>query len=148
MSDSTPPASSTFEFYSPVEIGATDRPGQRYWLHGLLLLATIFTMLVTGAGMNYNFTHGAATFSVAEGGLKLTQIVRMFHHPAQLLGGLPFALTLMVILLCHEMGHYLYCVYYGVDATLPYFIPFPSADRNPGRIHPHQGVHSFAIRVV
>lgn len=126
MSDSTPPASSTFEFYSPVEFGATERPGQQYWLHGLLLVGTLFTMLVTGAKMNYNFTHGLATFSLAEGGLKYSQIVWMLRHPAQLLGGVPFALTLMLILLCHEMGHYFYCVYYGVDATLPYFIPFPS----------------------
>jgi membrane-associated protease RseP (regulator of RpoE activity) len=29
------------------------------------------------------------------------------------------------ILVCHEMGHYLYCRYHGVDATLPFFIPFP-----------------------
>ncbi len=126
MSDPTPPASSTYEFYSQVEIGATDRPGHQYWLHGLLLLGTLFTMLVTGARMNYNFTHGMATFSMSDGGLPLFPIRWIFHNPAQLLGGLPFALTLMVILLCHEMGHYLYCVYYGVDATLPYFIPFPS----------------------
>jgi membrane-associated protease RseP (regulator of RpoE activity) len=31
----------------------------------------------------------------------------------------------MSILLAHEMGHYLACRYYGVDATLPFFIPFP-----------------------
>jgi len=29
-------------------------------------------------------------------------------------------------LLAHELGHYLYCVKYRVDATLPFFIPFPS----------------------
>ncbi len=29
-------------------------------------------------------------------------------------------------ILAHEMGHYLYCVRYGVYATLPFFIPFPS----------------------
>ena len=39
---------------------------------------------------------------------------------------LPFSARLMLILLAHEMGHYLYCVHYGVNATLPYFIPFPS----------------------
>jgi membrane-associated protease RseP (regulator of RpoE activity) len=32
----------------------------------------------------------------------------------------------MSILFAHEMGHYLTCRYYGIDASLPYFIPFPS----------------------
>src|SRR5207244_11252243 len=38
----------------------------------------------------------------------------------------PLSASLMLILLAHEMGHYLYCVRYGVYATLPFFIPFPS----------------------
>jgi membrane-associated protease RseP (regulator of RpoE activity) len=33
---------------------------------------------------------------------------------------------LLTILTCHEMGHYVACRYYRVDATLPFFIPFPS----------------------
>jgi membrane-associated protease RseP (regulator of RpoE activity) len=32
----------------------------------------------------------------------------------------------MLILLAHEMGHYLYCKRYGVWATLPFFIPAPT----------------------
>jgi membrane-associated protease RseP (regulator of RpoE activity) len=40
--------------------------------------------------------------------------------------GIPFSFTLMLILFAHEMGHYLYCRYYGVNATLPFFVPFPS----------------------
>jgi membrane-associated protease RseP (regulator of RpoE activity) len=31
----------------------------------------------------------------------------------------------MGILFAHEMGHYLMCRYYGIDASLPYFIPIP-----------------------
>jgi membrane-associated protease RseP (regulator of RpoE activity) len=31
----------------------------------------------------------------------------------------------MTILFAHEMGHYLTCLYYGIDATLPFFIPSP-----------------------
>jgi membrane-associated protease RseP (regulator of RpoE activity) len=33
---------------------------------------------------------------------------------------------LLTVLTCHEMGHYVACRYYRVDATLPFFIPFPS----------------------
>jgi len=31
----------------------------------------------------------------------------------------------MTILLAHELGHYFACRYYGIDASLPYFLPFP-----------------------
>ncbi|MGH7395595.1 MAG: site-2 protease family protein, partial [Candidatus Methylomirabilales bacterium] len=40
-------------------------------------------------------------------------------------GGPLLALALLAILISHEMGHYLYCRYYRVDATLPFFIPAP-----------------------
>lgn len=40
-------------------------------------------------------------------------------------GGWLYSLTIISILLAHEMGHFLMCKKYGVPATLPYFIPFP-----------------------
>jgi hypothetical protein len=43
-----------------------------------------------------------------------------------IISGLPFSLTIITILLSHEMGHYLAARHFGVRATLPYFIPFPS----------------------
>ena len=52
--------------------------------------------------------------------------VTWIGHPSELLPGLPFSLTLMFILLAHEMGHYLYARHYRVHATLPFFVPFPS----------------------
>lgn len=42
-----------------------------------------------------------------------------------LAGGPVFALTLMLILTTHELGHFLQAVRYGVPASLPYFIPMP-----------------------
>jgi membrane-associated protease RseP (regulator of RpoE activity) len=46
-------------------------------------------------------------------------------HPAHLAGGALFAAALLFILLSHEAGHYVACRLYGVDATLPFFIPMP-----------------------
>lgn len=52
--------------------------------------------------------------------------VNPFTHPAEAYKGLPFALTLIAILLSHEMGHFLMSKYHHVAATLPYFIPAPN----------------------
>jgi membrane-associated protease RseP (regulator of RpoE activity) len=51
---------------------------------------------------------------------------RPFTHPRMLLLGLPFAVTLMGILLAHELGHYFACRYYRIHATYPFFIPAPT----------------------
>jgi membrane-associated protease RseP (regulator of RpoE activity) len=42
-----------------------------------------------------------------------------------LITGFSYAFAVVGILLAHELGHYLACRYYGIAATLPYFIPFP-----------------------
>jgi membrane-associated protease RseP (regulator of RpoE activity) len=39
--------------------------------------------------------------------------------------GWQFAVALLGILFSHEMGHYVACRYYKVDATLPFFLPSP-----------------------
>jgi membrane-associated protease RseP (regulator of RpoE activity) len=46
-------------------------------------------------------------------------------HPWLFFDGAVFALALLTILLAHEAGHYVACRLYGVDATLPFFIPMP-----------------------
>jgi membrane-associated protease RseP (regulator of RpoE activity) len=101
-------------------------PKPRYWLHLLLLLATCFTTLVVGAHMQHNFVLGRPAFLLDDGSASLFHLPWALQHPARLLLGIPFAGTLMLILLAHEMGHYLYCQRYGVWATLPFFIPAPT----------------------
>jgi membrane-associated protease RseP (regulator of RpoE activity) len=49
-----------------------------------------------------------------------------FVEPRLFLLGIPFAATLMGILLAHELGHYFACRYYRIQATYPYFIPAPT----------------------
>ena len=49
-----------------------------------------------------------------------------------LLGGPLQAVGTLSILIAHEMGHYLACRYYRVDATLPFLIPSPWIPLGPG----------------
>ena len=48
-----------------------------------------------------------------------------FAEPGLLLQGLAFSGSLLSILTAHEFGHYIACRLYGVDSTLPFFIPSP-----------------------
>jgi hypothetical protein len=126
MSEIIPPAPAETEFPQAVPVIYYERPRQRYWLHILLLVATCFTTLVVGARMQYDFQNNLPAFALTDDSLSFFPVSWAFQQPSRLLLGLPFASTLMLILLAHEMGHYLYCCYYGVDATLPFFIPAPT----------------------
>lgn len=90
-------------------------PGWRrkMWLHALLFLATFCSALLSQVPVTRD-----------EGFFDLLTIP--FLEPARLVDGLPFAVTLMTILLAHEMGHFLTALRYGVDQSLPYFIPAPT----------------------
>ncbi|MEO8100414.1 MAG: site-2 protease family protein [Acidobacteriota bacterium] len=96
-------------------------PHHRYWLHTLLLLLTLVTTSVVGAGMAASFAEGRP-FDFDD----IYGYGRIFDNPAYLLTGLPFSLTLVGVLLAHEFGHFLTARYYSVDASLPYFIPVPT----------------------
>jgi membrane-associated protease RseP (regulator of RpoE activity) len=84
----------------------------RVWRHVLLFAVTILTTTVVGADHYRNF---------------LSEFGRVhidFEWPL-LWKGFWYSGTLLLILGAHEMGHYLLCRRYHVDATLPYFIPAP-----------------------
>jgi hypothetical protein len=120
---STPAA----EYDPPVQVWVTRPPKQRYWLHGLLLLLTIFTTLVVGSHFESNYRdHQPPLADEGDSVIPFFPIDVVWHQPARLLRGISFSASLMLILLAHEMGHYLYCVRYRVWATLPFFIPFPT----------------------
>ena len=94
----------------------------RLALHALLLVLTLITTTIVGVVLTQSFDNGRA--------LDLDDYVNIFPilwaHPAMLLNGLGFSLSLMTILLAHELGHYFACLHYQIDASLPYFLPFPS----------------------
>ena len=91
---------------------------RKFILHIILFLGTVVT--TTGAGFFWHVSFVSQSPGEAAG-----RLTGALTHPLDLLNGLPFAFTILVILLAHEMGHYLTCRYYGIDATLPYLIPGP-----------------------
>ena len=130
MSEPTPPISSTFELTAPVEWYYVTPPAPRYWVNLLLLAATLFSTLLVGARLEYNFIHDLPAFPDVTGFSATLRELFPVHWlvtaPSRLWLGVPFCATLMSILLAHEMGHYLCCRRYRVQATLPYFIPAPT----------------------
>jgi membrane-associated protease RseP (regulator of RpoE activity) len=97
----------------PLEV-QFDRPPRRdrLWLHATLFLLTFATTLLTGVDHYAGFIGEFGQQSVAQ------DLWALLPH------GLWYSATILGILGAHEMGHYLACRYYRIDATLPFFIPF------------------------
>lgn len=105
-----------FDLGSPIPVhAAIVRPRSRFsdlLLPIVLFVATMFTTLWAGAyGTNSDLFVGPWQFLVS--------------HPAVLWKGIPFAATLLGILVTHELGHYLLSKIHRVPASLPLFIPGP-----------------------
>jgi membrane-associated protease RseP (regulator of RpoE activity) len=94
----------------PVPTPVRSRP----WVHVLLFVLTFLT--TTAVGMNH---YGSFLLDFVQRPLAVTDARELFF------GGLWYSVTILAILGAHEMGHYLACRYYDVDASLPYFIPLP-----------------------
>lgn len=88
----------------------------RVWLHVLLLLLTIVTTTVAGAGHYLGFL---SDFGAAPRSVMALSVGQWLLH------GLWYSGTILAILGCHELGHYFACRYYDVDASLPFFLPVP-----------------------
>jgi membrane-associated protease RseP (regulator of RpoE activity) len=101
------------------EILFEEAPQQRFpWVNVALFGLTCLSTMIMGCFLMASFNN---TFTDFSGFVR-----EIFRSPSVLVNGLPFSLAIMSILLAHEMGHYLTCRYYGIDATLPYFIPAPT----------------------
>lgn len=87
---------------------------RRIWLHSGLFLLTAMSALIAGAIFHSEDTPSTVPWSVT------------ILDPSRWLAGAPYAASVICILLAHELGHYLACRYYGIPASLPYFLPGPN----------------------
>jgi membrane-associated protease RseP (regulator of RpoE activity) len=117
------------------------RPTARTWIkHSLLLLLTLFTATIAGVLEPFGPLRIFPEATLETGDeiwrfifslpyLYIELIIKTIYTLATnleiLTYGLKFSLSLLFILTCHEAGHYIACRIYGVDATLPYFLPTP-----------------------
>jgi len=100
-------------FVQRLDAAPVRRARNRVWLHLLLLLLTFGMTTLVG-------TEHYASFVVDFGATPLT-----VEGTGLVIRGLWYSITILVILGAHELGHYFACRYYGIDASLPYFIPAP-----------------------
>jgi len=106
-------------FNPSAEILFEAAPEQKFpWLNVALFGLTCLSTIVMGCFLMALFTNTFKDF--------VSFSRETLASPLSLLKGLPFSFAIMTILLGHEMGHYLTCRYYGIEATLPYFIPAPT----------------------
>ncbi len=119
------------------------RPTVRTWAkHIALLLITFFTVTVAGVLQPFGIIpiiDGTAaepqtwtevynfflTLPADYANLVYHAIHRIFTDFTTFKYGISFSFSLLFILLSHELGHYIACRIYRVDATLPYFLPTP-----------------------
>lgn len=81
------------------------RMKNNYWLPPLTFVITFITALIAG-----------------------TEWIRGYGQPFDVLelsSGLPYAVSILLMLGAHEFGHYFAAMYHKVKSSLPYFIPFP-----------------------
>lgn len=118
------------------------RPTARTWLkHSIFFLLTFVTCTIAGVLPPFGIVplfpemtdpqNWSEVFQLLQAlpGHYLRQIfttISLLFTNSEVLGyGLKFSISLLTILTAHEFGHYIACRIYGVDATLPYFIPTP-----------------------
>jgi membrane-associated protease RseP (regulator of RpoE activity) len=82
------------------------------WTNLILFVITLISVLMTGA------LYGIDEGLVLEFGLTGAAIRNLDK-------GIPFAASILAILLAHEFGHYFAARYHKSPVTLPYFLPLP-----------------------
>lgn len=94
--------------FSYNQVNKSKKRKENYFFHILLFIITLITTTLAGAEWIRGYGRSMEISELAI--------------------GLPYSLSILFILGCHEFGHYFAARWHRVDATLPYFIPFPALD--------------------
>jgi membrane-associated protease RseP (regulator of RpoE activity) len=83
------------------------------WINIILFILTLFSVMFTGALLSYDGPASQDFWQI------ILNLIRNIDK------GIPFAASLLAILVAHEFGHYFAGRYHRTAVTLPYFLPFP-----------------------
>lgn len=92
------------------------------WLNIVLFIVTLVSIFYVGLSLSFNYMY----YDVIVEGTHSLQEFHLFDNSEIIFLSFFYSIVLILILLGHELGHYLTCRYYRIDATLPYFIPAPT----------------------
>ena len=95
---------------------------KKIWLNVLLFVITAFSTFYVGISLSFNYMNAEILVQNSEFSPDLSAV----FSPEVLGLSIIYTAVLLGILLGHELGHFLTCRYYRINATLPYFIPFPN----------------------
>jgi membrane-associated protease RseP (regulator of RpoE activity) len=132
---STPPSDSTTDTLLPPSDWSALPPRAQFYvpvfprpsLKSLILAIALFLLtLCTCLAAGTQFAIAYANNQAASLDEFLRAFTLFYKDPAALLAGLPFAATLLTVLLAHELGHFFACRHHHIHASYPFFIPFPS----------------------
>src|SRR5579871_5060936 len=125
MTDRSDFESAPAETITPL-VDAWDLPPNPYWenvetrkqrkslaIAIVLFALTLISTLAVGAQYAASYASGQS----ADMEQLFSNYAAMLAHPQLLLAGVPFAFTLIGILLAHELGHFFACRYYGISAS-------------------------------
>jgi hypothetical protein len=95
---------------------------KKIWLNVLLFVITACSIFYVGINLSFNYKNAEILVQNSE---FLPDLSAIFS--SEVIGlSILYTAVLLGILLSHELGHFLACRYYRINATLPYFIPFPN----------------------
>ena len=95
---------------------------QGWWLNLLLFALTLLSTTVFGSALAQGFAAGEPLDVQSV----FTGYIQLIRGDSRVWMGLEFSIPLLLILLAHEFGHYFDCRRWGVEASLPYFLPSPT----------------------
>jgi hypothetical protein len=95
---------------------------KKIWVNILLFVVTVFTTFYVGISLSLNYLYADSIAQETQAPVT----IEMVMDPQVLSLSFIYMVVLLGILLGHEFGHFLACRYYRINATLPYFIPWPA----------------------